>query len=140
MQAFKLILNALVIGALNLASFVIGYFIFKLSGRMEQMILQGAAAMIVSVALVVFWLVGFRHFNRLKIEFDYVRVFLLVFPCTPFLFVPVHFLVTGYLTDIGNIVAIAAYQFPMNVLALAIGAAIIRKMEKAPLGDLSPKN
>jgi hypothetical protein len=107
---------------------------------MEQMILQGAAAMIVSVALVVFWLVGFRHFNRLKIEFDYVRVFLLVFPCTPFLFVPVHFLVTGYLTDIGNIVAIAAYQFPMNVLALAIGAAIIRKMEKAPLGDLSPEN
>ena len=137
MQTVKLVLNALMIGALNLASFVIGFGIFKLSASGEQRLVQGAAAMIVGVALVVGWLVLFRNFNRLQVEFDYIKVFLLVFVCTPVLFVPVHYVMTGYLTGVGNIIAIGAYQFPMNALALAIGAALVRRMEKAPQGGLS---
>ncbi len=136
MQTVKLILNALVIGALNLASFLIGFFIFKLSASGDQRLVQGAAAMIVGISLVVIWLVLFRKFNRLQVEFDYIRIFLLVFICTPVIFVPIHLVMSGYLTGIGNIIAIAAYQFPMNVLALAIGAAILRRMEKAPRGAL----
>jgi len=81
---------------------------------------------------VVLWLVLFRRSNRLKVEFNYIGVFLLVFVCTPIMFVPVHYLLTGYLTGVGNIMAIAAYQFPMNVFALAIAAAILRRMESAP--------
>ena len=137
MQALKLILNALVIGSLNLVSFLIGFYIFKISGRVEQRVVQGTVAMIVAVTLVLVWLVVFRRFNRLKVEPDYIRVFLLVFFFTPVIFVPTHFLFTGYLTGIGNIVAIGAYQFPMNLLALAVGAAIIRRMEKGPRGALS---
>ncbi len=136
MQTVKLILNALVIGALNLASFLIGFFIFKLSASGDQRLVQGAAAMIVGISLVVIWLVLFRKFNRLQVEFDYIRIFLLVFVCTPVIFVPIHLVMSGYLTGIGNIIAIAAYQFPMNVLALAIGAAILRRMGKAPRGAL----
>lgn len=140
MQALKLILNAMTISALNLASFVIGYFIFKLSGRMEQMPIQGTAAMVIGVALVLGWLVVFRKINRLKIEFDFIHVFLLVFLCTPVIFVPVHYLFTGYLTGIGNLFAIAAYQFPMNLLAFGIGAALIRQKEKGPQGALPEKS
>ena len=136
MQAVKLIPNALVIGALNLASFLIGFFIFKLAGGGDQRLIQGAAAMIVGISLVVVWLVLFRKFNRLQVEFDYIRIFLLVFVCTPVIFVPLHYVMTGYLTGIGNLVAIAAYQFPMNVLALGISGAILRRMEKAPRGAL----
>ena len=136
MQTVKLILNALVIGALNLASFLIGFFIFKLAGVGDQRLIQGTSAMIVGISLVVVWLVLFRKFNRLQVEFDYIRVFLLVFVCTPVIFVPVHYVMSGYLTGIGNIVAIAVYQFPMNVLALASAAAILRRMEKAPRGAL----
>ncbi len=136
MQTVKLVLNALVIGALNLASFLIGFFIFKLSASGDQRLIQGTAAMIVGISLVVAWLVLFRKFNRLQVEFDYIKVFLLVFVCTPVIFVPLHYVMSGYLTGIGNILAIAAYQFPMNVLALAIGAAILRRMEKAPRGAL----
>ena len=136
MHAVKLILNALVIGALNLASFLIGFFIFKLTASGDQRLVQGGAAMIVGISLVVIWLVLFRKFNRLQIEFDYIKVFLLVFVCTPVIFVPLHYVMSGYLTGIGNIIAIAAYQFPMNVLALAIGAALLRRMEKAPGGGL----
>ena len=43
---------------------------------------------------------------------------------------------TRYLTGIGNILAIGAYQFPMNALALAIAAVAVRRMEKAPRGAL----
>jgi len=89
-----------------------------------------------STALVVGWLVLFRKFNRLKVEYDCIMVFLLAFPCTAVVFVPVHYMVTGYLTGIGNIAAIGAYQFLMNALALAISAAILRRMEKAPRGAL----
>ena len=137
MDSVRLILNAAMIGVLNLASFVIGFFIFRLSGSGEQRIIQGTAAFLVAVALVVVWLVVFRKFNRLKVEIDYIRVFLLAFPCAAVIFVLVHFVITGYLTGIANILAICAYQFPMNVLALVIAAAIIRRMEKAPRGARS---
>ena len=128
MHSVKLILNATMVGVLNLASFVIGFFIFRISGSGEQRLIQGSAAFLIAVTLVVVWLVVFRKFNRLKIEYDYIRVFLLAFPCATVVFVPVHYVVTGYLTGIGNIIAISAYLFPMNVLALAIAAAIIRRM------------
>lgn len=136
MHSAKLILNATVVGVLNLASFVIGFLIFKISGSGEQMLIQGTAAFLIAVTLVVVWLVVFRKFNRLKVEYDYIRVFLLAFPCTAAVFVPVHYVVTGYLTGIGNIIAIGAYLFPINALALAVAAAIIRRMEKAPGGAL----
>jgi len=138
-HSFKLILNAVMIGVLNLASLLIGFFIFRMSGSGEQRLVQGTAALIVAVALVVVWLVLFRKFNRLKVEYDYILVFLLAFPCATMVFVPAHFVMTGYLTGIGNIVAIGAYQFPMNVLALAIAATILRRMGKAPRGALQPE-
>ena len=133
----RLILNALVIGALNLASFVIGFWIFSLGGAGEQRLVQGGAAIVVAVLLVVVWLVVFRRVTRLEVGHDFIRVFLLVFPCTPVIFVPVHFLVTGYLTGAGNLIAIATYQFPMNLVGVAVSAALIRKKEKAPRGALS---
>jgi hypothetical protein len=137
MHAAKLILNASMVGVLNLGAFVIGFLIFRISGSGEQRLVQGTAAFVVAVALVVGWLVLFRAFNRLQIEYDFILVFLLAFPCTAILFVPVHYLVTGYLTGIGNILAIAAYQFPMNALALTIAAAILRRKEKSPQGALT---
>ena len=130
MHAAKLVLNATVMGGLNLAAFVIGFWIFQISASGEQRLVQGTAAVVVGIGLVVGWLVLFRKFHRLKIEYDYIKVFLLAFPCTAILFVPIHFLVTGYLTGIGNILAIGAYQFPLNALALAISAAIVRRTEK----------
>jgi hypothetical protein len=133
----RLILNALVIGALNLASFVIGFWIFSLGGSGEQMLIQGSVAFFVAVLLVVSWLMVFRRVNRLEVEHDFIRVFLLVFVCTPVIFVPVHFVMTGYLTGFGNLIAIATFQFPMNLVAMAVAAALIRKKEKAPRGALS---
>jgi hypothetical protein len=140
MQTVKLILNATMVGVLNLAAFVIGFFIFRMSSSGEQILVQGTTALIVGVSLVVVWLVVFRNFNRLKVEYDYILVFLLAFPFTAVIFVPVHYVITGYMTGIGNIVVIGAYQFPMNVLALAIAAAILRRMEKAPRGALLQEN
>ncbi len=134
MHSVKLILNAAMVSVLNLASFLVGFFIFRMSGSGDQRLIQGTAAFLIAVTLVVVWLVVFRKFNRLNVEFDYIRVFLLAFPCVAVIFVPVHFVVTGYLTGIGNIIAIGFYLFPMNALALAIAAAIIRHMEKVPQG------
>ncbi len=136
MHTVKLILNATMVAVLNLASFVIGFFIFRISGSGEQRLIQGTAGFLIAVTLVVIWLVVFRKFNRLNVEYDYIRVFLLAFPCAALVFVPIHFVITGYLTGIGNIVAIGFYLFPMNALALAIAAALIRRMEKAPRGAL----
>jgi hypothetical protein len=138
MYAAKLILNATVIGVLNLAAFVIGFWIFRLSGSGEQRLVQGTAALVIAIGLVGGWLVLFRKFNRLKVEYDFIKVFLLAFPCTAIVFVPVHYLFTGYLTGIGNILAITAYQFPMNALALAISAAIIQRKGKGAWSPQAP--
>jgi len=83
MKTIKLILNAVMVGVLNLAAFVIGFFIFRISSNGEQILVQGTIALIMGVSLVVFWLVVFRDFNRLKVEYDYILVFLLAFPLPP---------------------------------------------------------
>ena len=46
MHTVKLILNATMVSVLNLASFVIGFFIFRISGSGEQRLIQGTAALI----------------------------------------------------------------------------------------------
>ena len=35
-------------------------------------------------------------------------------------FVPLHFLTQGYLTTTGNLVALALYQAPVNLIALCL--------------------
>ena len=134
MPGLKLILNAFVIGALNLASFVIGVFIFHISASGEQRLIQGTAAILVAVSLVILWLVYFRKFHRLQVEYDFIKVFLLVFVCTPVMVVPIHYLFAGYLTGPGNLIVVAAYQFFRNTIALSLAAGIIRHKEKAPRG------
>jgi hypothetical protein len=131
METRKLALNSAVIAVLNLASFVIGFFVFRISGSSAQRIVQGTAAFLAAIALVTGWLILSRNFNGLSPGRDYPRIFLWAFPWAVVIFVPVHFLVTGYLTGFGNISAIAVYQFAMNALALTLAAAILRRMDKS---------
>lgn len=42
------------------------------------------------------------------------------------LLVPAHYLATGYLTGLGNLVALAIYQLPVNTVALFLPAALAR--------------
>ncbi len=61
MHAAKLILNATVMGGLNLAAYVIGFWIFQISAGGEQLLVQGTAAVVVGIGLVVGWLLPLRQ-------------------------------------------------------------------------------
>ena len=52
----------------------------------------------------------------------------------PLVFVPLHYFTQGYVTSLGNLVALALYQLPVNALAL-FGSSILPK----PRSDESPR-
>ncbi len=75
MHAAKLVLNATVMGGLNLAAFVIGFWIFQISASGEQRLVQGTAAVVVGI--------GFMNYSR-RVKPEPVAVFFAVFSiCYP---------------------------------------------------------
>lgn len=127
MPRTKILLSALIISILNLASVVIGFTLYKLSGDAPQLLVQIPAALVSGILLVMVWVVGFRRVNGLKAPEDYMAVLLLAFPIGAAVFTGVHFVVTGYLTSFGNIGPIWGLQFAENMLALPLAVAFKRR-------------
>jgi len=92
----KILLSALIISVLNLASVVIGFTLYKLSGGAPQLLVQIPAAVVSGILLVAVWVIGFRRVNGLSAGEDYMAVLLLAFPIGAAVFTGVHFVITGY--------------------------------------------
>ena len=58
---------------------------------------------------------------------DYVLVFLASLVFMPFIFTPAHWLGTGYLTSVGNLVAVGWFQAVANSLTLALAWVRLRR-------------
>ena len=123
----RLLLSALVIAVLNLASVVIGFMVHGLSGAGDQLAVQLPVAFLTGVGLVVVCVAFFDRYSGLREGADYMAVFLLVFPVGTAVFAVTHFIVTGYVTSIGNIVYGIPVYFVENAIALPLGAALARR-------------
>jgi len=119
--------NAAVISILVFGAVAVGFFAYGLLGVRDQTLVQVPIALISGVAAVVAWLVGTRRVNRLVVDRDYIVVFLAVFPVSAVIWVPVHYVVTGYLTSFGNVGALWGIQFAVNSIALVIAASLVRR-------------
>jgi len=51
---------------------------------------------------------------------EYICTYILPFVWAPSIFIPLHYVTQGYLTSIGNIVALWTFQAQVNFLALSI--------------------
>lgn len=103
---------------------------FQILGVANQVWLQLPIAVVLSVAFFSAWFLllrvsGLRRLQPVgSTELKSCLAASLLW--APLVFVPLHYFTQGYLTSIGNLVALALYQVPVNALAL-FGASLLQK-------------
>ena len=127
MKSKPIWISSLAVAFLNLASIVIGFAIYFLSGVDSQLMVEVPTAFVLGIVLVIGWLAGLHRYLGLDPEEDFILVFFFAFPAGAVLFTIVHFIVAGYLTSAGNIVGIFALQGGENMVALPVAAALVRR-------------
>lgn len=121
--------HGLVLTLADLAGVVVGSVVaYRLSGQADQIWIQLPVALVITIGLVIGWLLALRRSR--------FRRFL---PASPAelgasvaaslgwgvgLFLPLHFVTQGYVTAVGNLVALAVYQLLVNTVAMFGGAAL----------------
>lgn len=103
---------------------------FKILGVRNQIWLQLPIAVVLSAGFFYAWILALRglRFRGLQPAGSKELVACLVVSVlwAPLVFVPLHYFTQRYLTSIGNLVALAAYQLPVNALVL-FGLWILQK-------------
>jgi hypothetical protein len=126
----RIVLHSAVLAAVNLVSCVIGYLVYLRLRPVDQVMVQVPIAAILSVALFVAWLAAARRYARRSLPMpdvrDGLRTYVLSFVWAGALFVPLHLLFTGYVTGMGNIVALWGLQLPINAVAIVVGMKVVR--------------
>jgi hypothetical protein len=114
----KILVHSFILAIVNIAGVLAGFGVYKLSMLSTQILIQGLAAAVLSVIGFMVW----YRFVRRNLPFDGLRqvvwIYLSAFVWFPIIFVPLHYLSQGYLTDLGNITSSWAFQVPVNALAL----------------------
>jgi len=123
MQRFiRLFISAIVITLVNKTGIATGFVTWHYTGAANQLAVQIPLALAISIAGTMLWLLKFGRWHRLELERDAFYVFLLILPVGALLWVPIHYLVTGYLTGMGNIIGGWIFAFLANVPAFALSA------------------
>ncbi len=118
--------HSLVLVAADLAGIGAGAAIaFRLLGKPNQVWLQLPLAVVISVASFCAWILCLRVFRWTRLRpsepNDFISTLAVSLVWAPLIFVPLHYFTQGYLSSIGNLIALAIYQIPVNALALTGG-------------------
>lgn len=127
MRTTRLLICAAGLSLVNLASVVLGFWLYKMVGGANQLAIQLPVALSTGILGGALWLGLCGRFARIDPVRDHVVVLLLAFPVAAAVFTPVHYAVTGYLTSFGNIVAVWFIQFAENIVAIPVASALARR-------------
>ena len=123
MKAIRISLHSVALTVVDIAGIGGGAVVaYKALGVSNQVWLQLPCAIVLSLVLFAAWvfLLQFLGFRRLQFvgERELVACLAASLLWAPLVFVPLHYFTQGYLTSMGNLVALAGYQLPVNSLAL----------------------
>ncbi|MCB1150604.1 hypothetical protein KDK88_03610 [bacterium] len=122
------LMNGAALAAGNMLGIVLGFYAFALFRNPNQQQVQIPVAVIASV--VVFlgwtWFANTRGHGRLGFHGrrDAALAYVLALPLAAAVFVPLHFLVRGYLTGPGNLVAGGLFQVLANLAVVGIAVTV----------------
>jgi hypothetical protein len=121
MKALRVGLHSLMLLLADFAGVLAGFLAYK-TLDFPQMTIQLPVAVAVSLLLFLLGSVLVPVFGGKPLRLSDLKELLLVFVFSIALalavFVPLHFLTQGYLTASGNLVMLAFYQIPVNLIAL----------------------
>ena len=123
MKIIRIGLHSLVLTIADIAGIAGGALAaFRILGVSNQVWLQLPIAVVLSVGFFYAWVLclrvlGFRRLQPVGSK-ELVACLGVSVLWAPLVFVPLHYFTQGYVTSIGNVVALAFYQLPVNALAL----------------------
>jgi hypothetical protein len=126
MRLLRIGLHSLMLVLADFAGILGGFVVFKALhfASFEQILIQLPVAAALSILLFGLWSFLLRAFGGKQLLLPDLKELLLVFVASILLaavaFVPLHLLTQAYLTDIMNVVLLALYQVPVNLIALCI--------------------
>ena len=138
MKTLRIFVHGFALLLANLIGVYVGFMVYYYLRPANQIAIQAPVATIVSIALYLCWtlLLGVGALNRMRLrglsEFGYSFVCALVW--NPIIFVPLHYFTQGYVTAVGNVIALLMFQIPVNVLAILLA---MRAMRLSGEGDFA---
>ena len=122
MAMVRVILHSLALTLINIAAIIAGFFAYHVTGTSNQIAMQFPIATGLSILLFATWtpLAGRLSRGRLTPAGvrEYAAIFIGSLLWNPLVWVPLHYVTQGYLTSVGNIVALLLFQLPVNALAI----------------------
>lgn len=124
MRYLRITLHSLALFIVDFAGIFCGFVVFRLVQAGHQVAIQLPVAVASSLLLFVLWVWMLRTLHlkglHLATAAESMSCWALAFVWNPLIFVPLHYFTQHYLTSVDNLVAMALYQAPVNLLALYI--------------------
>jgi hypothetical protein len=124
MSLIRIGLHGLILTLADLAGILGGFVACKAFDfeHLDQIMVQLPVAVALSILLFVLWSLLLRIFGAKKLLLADLKELLFVFVASVAMvlavFVPLHFFTQGYHSAIDNLVLLAFYQMPVNLIAL----------------------
>lgn len=134
MRILRIALHSSVLAVADILGIAIGAAIaYKVTGRPNQFGVQLPIAAGASILLFCVWMLLLNVLDIRKLLAgggpELIAWFGASLLWAPLLFVPLHYVTQGYVTDVGNLVSLAAYQVPVNLIAVLLlwGSGLARR-------------
>lgn len=123
---------------INIVSVIVGFGLWALLqvvlGPLAQIPVQVVIAAAISVLLIILWLLGFHssHWKSMELQGlrEYGLICLAALLWFPLVFYPLHYITQGYLSRFGNVLAMWAFQAPVNLLGLWLASRALRPAQQ----------
>lgn len=123
-------IHGIVLAAINFVAIMAGFMVYKMTSPADQLAVQLPVAVVLSVGGFVVWtLIARRGGLGIPASLqpgELLTIYGVALVGMPLLFVPLHFMGTGYLTSFSNVTAAWLFQVPTNALALAAVGLLMR--------------
>lgn len=124
MNGIRIGLQSLMLVLADFAGIIGGFLAFKAFDfdQIDQMLVHLPVAVAITIVGFGLWSASLRIIGRPRLWLQDLKELLLVFivslALAPAIFVPAHFFTQGYLTAGTNLLVLALYQMPVNLVAL----------------------
>ena len=129
MRILRMGIHGSALALANIASILAGFGVYYLLRPVNQIAVQAPVAAILSLVAFAVWSLVFwqPRFSRIALQgrAEWAGMYFAAFLWSALIFIPLHYSTQGYLTSLGNIVAIWLFQCPVNVLAILAANRLI---------------
>lgn len=128
----KNIVHGFILALANLISIWFGLVIYYVLKVPDQKMIQLPIAVLLTCILFSTYIyiysntkIGKNNYINIKYGFI-IFIFSLIF--VPVIFIPTHFITQGYLTSLGNIIAMWKFQAITNIIAIYISSVVAKSL------------